>query len=113
VAIADSDEHCAFHLVDAGWAEPPYEAADRACETLGASARTITLHPGETYPVDIDLSQPRWHILQDGKSLEVGALPEFATCRVEYQAPKGVAAVPGLWKGRLRTRRFNANGFID
>jgi hypothetical protein len=113
VAIADTDRHCAFRLVPTAWTRADIAPANDACGGSAGGVRVITLEPGESYVLDADLSSPRWHVVHDGKAMEIGALDEAAQLRIEYRAPDAVALAPGVWRGRLRTPRFTGNGVID
>lgn len=114
LSVADAGEHCAFHLVPVAWAGQAYPPASPAC-AAAPEARAIALAPGETYSVDFDLSEPRWHVVVNGKTIEVGALPGFPRFRIEYRTPDPAPAAAGgaLWRGRLASQAFNASGAID
>jgi hypothetical protein len=44
----------------------------------------------------------------------MGALRTLAQYRIEYRTPQGaLAADQTLWRGRLASPSFNANGIID
>jgi uncharacterized membrane-anchored protein len=111
LSVADAEEHCAFQLVPVEWAPQPYAPASQACGGQPA-VRTIELAPGQTYSVELDLSEPRWHVLAAGKPVEIGALPGLAQFRVEYRAP-AAAGGESLWRGRIASQAFNASGVID
>jgi hypothetical protein len=111
LSVADAEEHCAFQLVPVEWAPQPYAPASQACGGQPA-VRTIELAPGQTYSVELDLSEPRWHVLAAGKPVEIGALPGLAQFRVEYRAP-AAAGGESLWRGRMASQAFNASGVID
>jgi hypothetical protein len=118
LAVVDPGDHCAFHLVPADWApvdrHPP---ASRACDSVkGTSAAVITLAAGEARSVELDLSEPRWHVLKDGSPVEIGALLGFAPFRIEYRAPEAKEVSEGannVWRGRMASQAFNANGIVD
>jgi len=116
LSVADAGEHCAFHLVSVAWAPKTYPPASRACDDPAPAAQAITLAPGETYSAELDLSEPRWHILADGKPLEIGELRGVAQFRIEYRTletvPPAAAAAP-LWRGRMASQSFNASGIVD
>ncbi|MGH8709478.1 MAG: GDYXXLXY domain-containing protein [Burkholderiales bacterium] len=115
LSVADAGEHCAFHLVPVEWATH-YAPASQACVGAPPAAQAITLARGETYSAELDLSAPRWHMLADGKPVEIGALPGFAQFRIEYRAPDLAPSAAGeasLWRGRMASQAFNASGVID
>jgi uncharacterized membrane-anchored protein len=118
VAIADFADHCAFRLVpvqsDPGAARVA-EPTQCTSAKPGASD-VITLAPGQSQAAEIDLSEPRWFVLdKDGKSVEAGTLPGFARYRIEYRAPPPgeLAEATTLWRGRIASQAFNATGAID
>jgi hypothetical protein len=116
LSVADAGEHCAFQLVPVEWAPQPYAPASRACGGGQPAARTIALAPGEAYSAELDLSEPRWHVLAGGKPVEIGALPGLAQFRIEYRTPDAAEAAAGegsLWRGRMASQAFNATGVID
>jgi uncharacterized membrane-anchored protein len=119
IAVVDFGEHCAFRLVPAEWMpDAPRPSQAEACVTAKPTAASvITLSPGATHSVELDLAEPRWHLLKDGKPVEIGALPGLAMFRVEYHAPEPGAlpaeAAPTLWRGRIASQAFNANGIVD
>lgn len=114
LSVVDSGEHCAFHLVAVEWTPLPYPPASQACNGAPPAGEAITLAPGETYSAEMDLSEPRWHVLATGKAVEIGALPARAQFRIEYRAPAPAAADDrSLWRGRMASQAFNANGVVD
>jgi len=116
LSVADAGAHCAFHLVSVAWAPKTYPPASRTCEDPVPAAQAITLAPGETFSAELDLSEPRWYVLADGKPLEIGELQGFAQFRIEYRTletvPPAAAAAP-LWRGRMASQSFNAGGIVD
>jgi uncharacterized membrane-anchored protein len=116
LALIDPGEHCALHLVPTVMTKAAYPAA-YDCAGVPATADDVkTLAPGATYAVDIDLSEPRWHLLAGGKPVEAGTLPPGTQFRLEYRAPAPVAdrvAPTTVWNGRLASQAFNAQGMID
>lgn len=90
-------------------------ANSAACQAVKATAAdVITLAAGETHSVDLDLSEPRWHVLKDGQPVEIGALQGFEQFRIEYRA--SAAETPqaaSIWRGRMASQAFNATGVID
>jgi uncharacterized membrane-anchored protein len=109
LSVVDAGEHCAFHLVPVEWAPQPYPPASRACGVEQPAPRTIALAPGSTYSAELDLSEPRWHVLAGGAPAEIGALPGVAQFRIEY---RGAGDRP-VWRGRIASQAFNASGVID
>jgi len=117
ISVVDFADHCAFHLVPVEWAPAPQPPAAQTCNSAKpAAADVITLAPGQAHSVELDLSEPRWHVLKDGKAVEIGALQGLAQFRIEYRAPEpGVlpAEAKNVWNGRMASQSFNATGIID
>jgi uncharacterized membrane-anchored protein len=117
LAVVDPGAHCAFHLLPVEWAAEAYPPASAACaEAPLTAASVITLAPGQTYSVDLELSAERWQVLSGGKPLEIGALPANAQFRIEYRAPEAGALPPEareVWRGRMASQAFSASGVID
>jgi uncharacterized membrane-anchored protein len=118
IAVADDTAHCTFHLVPVQWAAPAEQAIlEQGCkEGTAIGLEVITLAPGQMHSVELDLSEPRWHVIDQGKVIEIGALPGFAQFRIEYRAPQAAALPAGaqnVWQGRMASQAFNASGLID
>jgi len=117
ISVVDFAEHCAFHLVPVDWMQGASQSPTaQDCSTAKPTAAdVITLAPGQAHSVELDLAEPRWHVLKDGKPVEIGALQGFAQFRVEYRAPEPVALpeAKDVWRGRMASQSFNANGIID
>lgn len=119
LTVADPGDHCGFSLITVEWAAGDYPMADTSCaETLPQKNSLITLQPEQEYVVELDLSAPRWHVVGESKSLEIGALPVQEMFRVVYRSPDPaqLAALGGgynFWQGELPSRAFNATGNID
>ena len=111
LTLADSPDHCAFRLLPAGWDEATYAPSAASCAEEVIQATELA--PGQSFSVDLDLATPRWHVLRDGKLVEIGALPAGAMFRVEYGTPAKAGLTDRLWRGRLTTARFNASGAVD
>ena len=116
LAIVDPADHCAFYLVPVQWLPlQPVATNSSTCHAVKVTAAdVITLAAGETHSVNLDLSAPRWHVLKDGQPVEIGALPGFEQFRIEYRASAAEALqATGIWRGRMASQAFNANGVID
>lgn len=117
VALVDPPDHCTFRLVPVAWAEALQAPAAPGCNAAAAAAaHIITLSPGQTHSVELDLAEPRWHVLHEGRPVEIGALEGFAQYRIEYRAPEAgelPAQAVGIWRGRLASQAFNAKGIVD
>ncbi|MDH3320201.1 MAG: GDYXXLXY domain-containing protein [Betaproteobacteria bacterium] len=116
LTVADAGEHCAFHLVPVAWAPQLYPPASPACSAGQMAPEMITLAPGQIYSAELDLSEPRWHVLAAGKAVEIGALQGLAQFRIEYRTPEAAPAAAGersAWRGRMASQAFTANGVVD
>ena len=115
LAVVDPADHCAFHLVPLESVPAAQPSASQGCNVV-TTADLITLAAGEAHSVELDLSEPRWHVLKDGKPVEIGALLGFAQFRIEYRAPETEGVPEGadnVWRGRMASQAFNANGVVD
>lgn len=118
LAVVDPAYHCAFQLVPVQWVPvQPLPPTSPTCHAVKLTAAdVITLAAGETHSVDLDLSEPRWHVLKDGQPVEIGALAGFEQYRIEYRASALVGVPPqatNIWRGRMASQAFNANGVVD
>lgn len=116
VALVDPPGHCTFRLVPVAWAPEAARAPAAPSCNAAEAAHAITLGPGETHSVELDLAEPRWHVLHEGRPVEIGALEGFAQYRIEYgaaQAGELPAQAVDVWRGRLASQAFNANGIVD
>lgn len=118
IAVVDFGHHCTFLLVPVEWAAAASRSlAVESCQAAKPSAAdVITLAPGQAHSVELDLSDPRWHVLKDVKPVEIGALEGLAQFRIEYRAPES-NALPAdaqyVWRGRMSSQAFNASGIVD
>jgi uncharacterized membrane-anchored protein len=119
-AVADPGPHCGFRLMAAErMAHQDYEAVDRGCDRLSATAADVRLlRPEESYSAEIDLSEPAWHVTAGGRTDEVGKLAQWDRFRLVYRspAPELLAQTPmadRLWLGHLPSRAFNGAGLLD
>ena len=118
LTLFNPGDNCAFGLY---WASGDASGtrADEACKINPANENDfIVLEPNAEYSTELDLSLARWHVQQDGKILEVGALTSWQNFRVIYTAPKREAVKDytgqyPFWYGDLPSSRFSASGRID
>lgn len=118
LAVVDFGDHCAFQLVPADVAPPSPQAVSvpNCSAAKPAAADVIALAPGQAHSVELDLTEPRWHVLKDGRPVEIGALDGFARYRIEYRAPEPdalPAEAKNVWRGRMASQAFNASGVVD
>lgn len=119
LALVDPGDHCAFALEPTQWTQQDVTAADDTCEALPISdADRIALAPQQTYSVDIDLSQPRWHVKTGDNIGEIGRFAANNRFRIVYRAPDPSALsrlswAAQVWHGAMPTRAFSSFGQID
>lgn len=121
LAVVDFGDHCAFQLVPADTApQVPTAPQPVPAASCGAARPTaadvITLAPGQAHGVELDLTEPRWHVLKDGKPVEVGTLGGTPRFRIEYRAPQPdalPAEAKHVWRGTMPSQAFNASGVVD
>jgi uncharacterized membrane-anchored protein len=121
LALVDSDNHCGFALESAGWTtgNPFQTRRDAFCEKKPLTADDlIILKPEQTYTAEMDLADPRWHVVADGKTVEIGLLEPSARFRLVYRSPSRHAVAEagmdqGVWVGELPSRAFGVYGTVD
>lgn len=119
LGVVDSADHCTFHLLPVQREGSPGPPAAYRCEAAATAAGAlINLAPGQSHSVELDLSEARWHVLADGKPVEIGALQEplamVQRFRLEYRVPGTLPAeARGVWRGRIASQAFTARGAID
>ncbi|NIP80788.1 MAG: hypothetical protein GWM90_16860, partial [Gemmatimonadetes bacterium] len=88
-----------------------YATAGDACAgvTAGPEDR-IVLAPGQDYAIEVDFSEPRWHVTVNGESGEIGRLAGSDAFRMVYRAPVGRE---GYWEGDLPSSAFTAFRLLD
>lgn len=102
-------DNCSFALVPTQWApsESTALAGERsACAT--ADVEKITLKPGETHVVTIDLNQPYWRVIYNNKPTPLGKLPWTFRYRIRYQG-EAIAGVNAM----ILSRAFHGRGNLD
>jgi uncharacterized membrane-anchored protein len=119
LALLDAGLHCGFDIVPVKWSQKEYVSADDTCRTTPLTDRdVIELVPQQVYSIDIDLSEPRWHVRASDAVGEIGRLADNDRFRIVYRAPDTaalarLAKAADVWLGHLPTRAFNAFGRID
>ncbi len=82
---------------------------DDACATVVANdGDVILLEPEAAYSVELDLSDPRWHVGAGDDIGEIGRLAEFDQFRFVYRSPDDavvptLSAADRIWPGYLPT----------
>lgn len=119
LTLVDPGDHCAFTIEPTQWTQQDITAADDTCRALQVTdADRIELAPQQTYSIDIDLSQPRWHVKAGDTVGEIGRLTVNNRFRIVYRAPdaaalKRLSRAEQVWRGTLPTRAFNSFGRVD
>ena len=113
LTLADTSEHCGFHLRTTARVSREYRPAYEGCPGVSSSGgHPIELAPGEAYTVQLDLSEPRWHVSVDGETGEIGRYANNDSFRIVYVAPvTGSAAA--VWRGELPSSAFTAYRVLD
>ncbi len=116
--LVDPGNHCGFTLETISWSGQDYPlAADCTRASIGTGDLQRLL-PGQQYSVEIELSDPRWRVLNQGQAVEIGALPAAEMFRLVYRSPPsaelaGLTNGEEIWQGELPGRAFNAFGRLD
>lgn len=94
------------------------EQADQGCDPgLTNDIEPVVLNPGDTYSVELDFSQSRWHVLHEGKRMEMAAIDSWQQFRVAIKIPPtndtaSKSNIP-VWSGELETPMFTVSGRVD
>lgn len=113
LTLADTSEHCGFHLRTTTRVSREYRSAYAGCPGVGSSGgHPIELAPGEAYTVQLDLSEPRWHVSVDGETGEIGRYANNDSFRIVYVAPIAGSAA-AAWRGELPSSAFTAYRILD
>ncbi len=120
VTLNNPGENCGFRLEPANL-ESRYSEAPNSCTDLDV-VEPLTLQPGQTHVIEIDLTDRRWLVRYDdnGKS-SIGDMREFDNnemMRVVYRGAASSARAtddeaPELWPGDLLSQGFNSRGRVD
>lgn len=119
LSVVNPGADCGFELVPAEWSPRDYRQVERGCAAAaGAIGQTHLLQPGHDYAVDIDLSEPMWHVSTGKRTGEIGEVAEWNRFRLVYRSPdtyspSTVRTDDRVWRGRLPSRAFNARGSVD
>lgn len=118
--IVDGASHCALHLQMLADRSSLSKLRYPLCgPTELEGERVVTLRPGQTHTVVVDLNEPRWHMQSTRDSARWGSIAELAATqrfRLVYR-PLNVSdvniAVKEVWPGSIASPAFNARGQID
>jgi uncharacterized membrane-anchored protein len=114
--VVDPGNHCGFRLKTTARVTRQYRPAHEGCQDIRVYADDlIELAPGEAYTIELDLSEPRWHVSVDGHTGEIGRYANNDSFRIVYRAPTAGLAVAGNreWKGKLPSSAFTAFRVLD
>lgn len=119
LALVDPGEHCGFTLEPAAGTHRAFEPAYTGCRGVQpGDADVVVLSPEAEYSVELDLTEPRWHVLADGAAAEIGAVADWERFRIVYRSPETkhigmIREAHLVWSGHLPSRAFNAFGRVD
>ncbi len=119
VTLNNPEDNCGFHLEPVNHATSDYMEADGIC--VGLTDTAVTLIPGESLSLAVDLAKPRWHM-----SLPVNGETRTADVRSFFDNGEWFRLVyrsenqsvpaenaAAFWRGELISQAFNALGQID
>ena len=73
--LADPGDHCGFKLVPSHEVGRKYTTIDSICHDVVITQKDlIQLKSAQSYSVELNLSEPRWHIRINDKIREIGKL---------------------------------------
>ncbi len=121
MALVSMPGYCSLVLepVSRGGEQAPTIPERSFCAALKpAQSDIFLLEPGATGSVDIDLSDPDWNVIYQGKVQEPGELPWHERFRIIYRPPDaaacaGLAEAKSIWHGHIPTAAFHGRGNID
>jgi uncharacterized membrane-anchored protein len=119
IAILNTDNQCIFQLkTDERRSSNSIVSNNTACEGIEPESKdVILLAPGEEFTTQIDLNEPRWHVIKDDREDHIAAIDQRAQMyRINYDTEAYndlQKEFPNLWLGRLPSRAFNSRGRID
>jgi uncharacterized membrane-anchored protein len=120
LALVNMPGYCSLILEPVSYQEHGAEVPVKPfCLTLKPSpGDVVTLEPDSTGHVDIDLSDPDWQVIYQGKAQEPGELPWQERFRIVYHPPAAAACAELreanlVWHGRMSTAAFHGRGNID
>ncbi len=113
LALPIPADNCAFSLArtDGNTYE---ERADAGCDAaLAENIEIRVLKPKESYSEQLDFSQSRWHILHEGKRMEMGEIDAWQQFRLTIELPRIESGEIPVWSGELQTPMFTVSGRVD
>lgn len=115
LAIVHLPELCSFSLEAVMPERREIRLATPPCAGIKPSHEDILLlQPKEKREFDFDFSDPRWHIMEKGKPVEIGTL-RFQMFRLVYKSPSpescaGLQNAELIYYGTLASRPFRSQG---
>ncbi len=116
LVVVDPGSHCGFRMRTTARVSRTYRHAYDGCRDVRVSeADLIELGPGQNYTVELDLSEPRWHMTVEGHTGEIGRYANNDSFRIVYQPPAAALAIAGygVWEGELPSTAFTAFRLLD
>ncbi len=116
LVVVDPGSHCGFRMETTAQVSLEYRPAYDGCTDVRVSGSdVIELAPGEAYTVELDLSEPRWHVTVRGRTGEIGRYANNDSFRIVYQAPASALAmaVDRVWAGELPSSAFTPFRLLD
>ncbi|MGQ7844779.1 GDYXXLXY domain-containing protein [Granulosicoccus sp. 3-233] len=127
VTLNNPGENCGFHLEPMNHVTSGYREPDGVCS--GLAAEPLTLAPGDSLVIPVDLAEPRWQmsLLLNGETVTADVRSfrnngewfrlvyrSLDTSGVQSDSPPGKAMkATDFWQGELVSQAFNALGQLD
>ncbi len=117
ITLNNPGDNCGFTLEPANRDSVLSGAANSCSDT--STVAPLTLASGQSHLIEINLHEPRWHVIQDGQA-EAADLRSFTSVnemmRIVYRGSDSSADnATGVefWKGDLLSQGFNSRGRVD
>ena len=119
VTLDNPGDDCGFHLEPVNRTTSRYMEPEGICADMGNVP--VTLMPGESLTIAVDLASPRWHMsLNVEESIRTGDVRSFLDngewFRLVYRSAEPSDSADkdtSFWQGELISQAFNALGQID
>lgn len=118
LAILDLPNHCMLFLESVQWSDEHREPAANNCADISISdEHVLTLQPGQEKTWTLDMTAPRWQVLDKGQPVAITTLNN-EQFRLVYRLPEagrlaGLTQQQSLWQGSLLSQAFSGLGRID
>ena len=122
VALFNPGDSCGFDIIAVGSiANEDLRSAYQGCDDLFPDdSDVVELAPEQEYTAELDLSEPRWHVLHNGEVNEFGRLNLSwrNRFRILYRRPDPsslveLSAEEPIWDGYLLSPSFTVTGEVD